>query len=351
MAAARGALAWPSELSPDSTVVLRSGHAMPVLGLGTWRSDKAALKHAVTHALSAGYRHIDCAIMYANEDVVGEGLAEALAGGVVSRASLFVATKIMPTQMHPGLVRPALEASLKRLRLGYVDLVYLHWPLRFVAAPSAFPVPPAERLGYDAAAVAETWAQLEACVDAGLVRSLGVSNFTCAKVAALEAAARLPVSVNQLELHPALAQRRVVEWHAARGIVVAGYSPLGSPARPPAFRHGDAEPAPLAAPAVAELAARHGRTPAQVLLRWALQRGTAPLPKSVTPARLDENLGALARGWALSAEDMEQIDGLDEGYRFSRGEDKTVPGQHWSELWADDDALPAAAVAASDAAA
>ena len=329
-------------------LTLSTGASLPSPGLGTWRTDAATLDAAIHHAVRAGYRHFDCAPIYGNEPVIGAALEAACAAAALPRAALFLASKLPPSAMHAGAARAALAATLAALRTDYLDLYMLHWPYAFVEAPSAFPVPPAERLGYDAARVLAVWRELERDVDAGRVRALGVSNFSPRKLRALLRAARHAPAVNQLELHPYLAQARALRWHAARGVAVTGYCPLGSPARPPAFTHADDPPALLGAPAVLAAAARAGATPAQVLLRWAAARGTCPLPKSVTPARLEENLAA--RGVALAAADVAALDALDAGHRFSRGEGFCVAGQDWRELWDEGDAADAADAAAGAAA-
>ena len=309
---------------PAPTVPLLTGARMPVVGLGTWRADSAALDAALQHALRGGWRHLDCAQLYGNESLVG---AAVRASGV-PREELFITSKLMPTSMHAEAALAALDRTLADLATPYLDLYLLHWPFRFPQKPSAFPVPVAERLGYSAEAVLAVWRELERAVDDGRVRALGVSNFSVRKLDALWAAARHKPCVNQVEGHPALQQPALLAWHRARGVVVTTYCPLGSPARPPAFVHADDPPELLASPAVAAVAARHpGRSPAQVLLRWAVQRGTVPLPKSVTPARLDENLAAAEAGFELSAEDMAALAALDRHHRFSRGTNFAVAGQ------------------------
>ena len=318
--------------APAPTVALLTGARMPLVGLGTWRTDNAVLQPALEHALRNGWRHLDCAQMYANEAIVGAAIAAA----GVPRDALFITSKLMPTCMHAEIALSALDRTLADLGTPYVDLFLLHWPFRYVPKPSAFPVPPEERLGYDADAILAVWRVLEAAVDAGKIRSLGVSNFSVQKLATLCASARHKPAVNQIEGHVALQQPRLLAWHAARGIVVTTYCPLGSPARPDTFvRAGDPEV--LKSPVVAAVAARAGRSPAQVLLRWAIQRGTVPLPKSVTPARLDENLAAF--DFELSAADMAELAGLDRHHRFSRGYSYAPAGEAapLASIWDEDD--------------
>ena len=231
--------------APAPTVPLLTGARMPVLGLGTWRTDNAVLEAALQHALRSGWRHFDCAAMYANEAIIGAALR---APGAPPRAELFLTSKLMPTSMHVETAVAALDKTLADLGTDYLDLYLLHWPFRYPQAPSRFPVPDEERLGYDAAEVLRVWRVLEAAVDAGKVRALGVSNFSVKKLAALFAEARHKPAVNQVEGHPALQQRALLDWHRARGVVVTTYCPLGSPARPPTFVHADDPPELLTAP-------------------------------------------------------------------------------------------------------
>lgn len=324
------------------TVRLSTGALMPTPALGTWRSDAALLSTALSHALSLGYRHFDCAPIYQNEALIGETLEASCRAQGVPRADLFLTSKLPPTALHAGAAVPALHATLRALRTEYLDLYVLHWPFAFVEKPTAFPVPVAERLGYDAANVLRVWRALEREVDAGRIRALGVSNFTRRKLSALlRASPRHAPTVNQIEVHPALAQAGLLAFCRARGVVVTAYCPLGSPARPATFTHSDDPDLLRAAPVVAA-ATKHGRTPAQVLLKWAAQRGVVPLPKSVTPSRLEENLRAVHDGaWSLDADDFRAIAALDCGHRFSRGEHFARDGETVASLWdgaaADDD--------------
>jgi alcohol dehydrogenase (NADP+) len=216
-------------------------------------------------------------------------------------------------------------------------LVACSWPYALVHKPSKFPVPAAERLGYDPARIEAVWRVLEKAVDDGLIRSLGVSNFSPQKIERLQAAGLArPVCCNQLELHPALPMTSWVRWCQERGIVVTGFMPLGSPSRPPTCRHAG-DPDLMGAPVVTDIARKHGATPAQVLLRWALNRGTVPLPKSVTPARIAENAAALSAPWSLSAEETAALDAMEGPHRFMRGDNVAVKsafhGGHWRHVW------------------
>ena len=304
---------------------------MPVLGLGTWNSAPGEVGAAVAQALGMGYRHLDCAPIYGNEAEIGAALHEAFAAGVVRREELFVTSKLWNDRHAPDDVLPALRRSLADLRLDQIDLFLIHWPVahrRGVMFPqSASDFIPLERLP-----LVETWKGMEAAVAAGLARDIGVSNFSARKLEELAGAARIRPAVNQVELHPYLAQRELVEACRRHRVVVTAYSPLGSRARPETLRQ-EGEPVLLEDPQVRAVADRSGATPAQVLLAWGLQRGTAVIPKSVHPQRLAENLAAAAL--VLSKEDMRSLDALDRGRRYVDGSFWALPGSPYtlSGLW------------------
>lgn len=289
---------------------LSNGQRIPSLGFGTWRCDVALLEGAVLEALRLGYRHIDTG-PYRNEAIVGSAIRKAIAQGIVgSRAELWLTGKLPTTAMEPAAVEPTLRRLLAELGTDYLDLYMTHWPYALDPDSSASPPLPECRRGYSAGAYLATWRALEACVDAGLVRSLGASNMTAKKLAALLPSARVAPVVVQNELHPALASPRLLAFARAHGILLCGYSPLGSPGRPALYR-APGDPDILAHPTVLALAAQLQRTPAQIVLRWALQRGTAPLPRTTTPSRIAENFGALAGDWGLSQAHMAELGAVD----------------------------------------
>lgn len=281
---------------------------MPVPGFGTWRCDPDLLRSAIVTAIRLGYRHIDTG-PYRNEALVGAAIRDAVSQGLIgSRGDLFITGKLPTTCMDPAAVEPSLRKLLAELGTDYVDLFITHWPYALAPDSTASPPLPGARRGYSPEAYLATWRAMEACVDAGLARSLGCSNMTAKKLAALLPAARVrPVAV-QNELHTALAQQDLLRFAAGESILLCGYCPLGSPGRPDLYR-APGDPEVLAHPEVAAVAAAAGRTPAQVLLRWAIQRGTAPLPRSTNPGRIEENWGV--HGWALAPELVARLDALD----------------------------------------
>ncbi len=264
---------------------------IPRVGLGTWRARPNDVRNAVRDALLAGYSHVDCAAAYANEREVGEALAEAFAAGVVSRDALWVTSKLWNDRRRPRDVREALMTTLDDLGLDYLDLYLIHWPVCWrrgtVLQPDA------------KASVAECWRELERCVDDGLVKHIGVSNFNEAQLAALidDPRTRIKPSVNQIESHPMWANDDLVRFSQSRGVTVTAYSPLAQ---------GGAL---FSDPIVVRLAEKHGVSPAQVVLRWNVQRDVVVIPKSTSPARIASNADIF--GFELSAEDVDAMKSLD----------------------------------------
>ena len=294
------------------SVKLSHGDAkeMPVIGFGTWRCDPSLLKGSLIDAIRLGYRHIDTG-PYKNESIVGEAIKEALSLGLVSsREELWITGKLATTCMSPSDVEPSLKKLLKDLGVEYLDLFITHWPYSLHPSSTASPPLPECRQGYSPERYLATWRALESCFHSGLVRHLGCSNMTAKKLDSLLSHCTIPPTVVQNELHPCLAQNSLLSWCASRGIVLAGYCPLSSPGRPDLYR-SPGDPDVLGHPTVLKLAAGRGVSPAQIVLRWAIQRGTVPIPRSTNPARLAENFGALNGGWSLSKEEMSEIEKLD----------------------------------------
>jgi Aldo/keto reductases, related to diketogulonate reductase len=299
---------------------------IPALGLGTWKSSPGAVQAAVAEALAAGYRHIDCAPIYRNEREVGQAIAEAVCSGTVARSDLWLTSKIWNDAHAPKHVRPALEQTLANLRTDFLDLYLIHWPVAF--APGVlFARKKEEFVPLLDLPILETWQAMEACVTAGLVRHIGVCNFSVAKLDDLCRQAGIRPEMNQIELHPYLQQQATLDFCKEHGILVTAYSPLGSGDRPTAMKKAN-EPTLLDNPVVLQVAAKHGATPAQVLLAWGLTRKTVVIPKSVNPERLRQNLAAAEV--LLDDRDMAAIAALDRGYRFVDGSAFTGPASPYT---------------------
>ena len=259
-------------------LTLNDSHTIPQLGFGVFQVAPAETETAVAHALAAGYRHIDTAAAYRNESGVGA----ATANSGIARDELFVTTKLFNDQHGADKARPALERSLQQLGYDYVDLYLIHWPV------------PSQDL------YVETWQALTELRDAGLTRSIGVSNFNIDHLKrAIDATGEVP-SVNQIELHPLLQQPDLRAFHAEHGILTEAWSPI-------------AQGAVLDDETIVAIASEVERTPAQAVLRWHLQLGNVVIPKSVTPARIQENIDLF--DFELSEEQMRRIAALDAGER------------------------------------
>lgn len=313
------------------TLTFANGDTMPMLGLGTWKSAPGEVYDAVTTALQVGYRHVDCAPIYGNEAEVGRALQESFDDGVVDRDDVWVTSKLWNDSHAPEDVRPALEATLDDLNLDVLDLYLIHWPVAHKKGVD-MPQSPDELLSLDERPIRATWAAMQELVEAGLVRHIGVSNFSVPKLRRLIDAADHPPEMNQIELHPYLQQPEMLDFCDAAGVHLTAYSPLGSSDRPEAMKIEN-EPSLMSDPTVHEIADRHDASPAQVLISWALHRGTAVIPKSVTPAHIKDNRAAAEL--ALTDADMDALAELDRGFRYVNGAGWTMEGSPYTlaNIW------------------
>lgn len=260
-------------------ITLNNGVSMPQLGFGVFQIPSDETAEIVGTALEAGYRSIDTASMYRNEDGVGRAIAES----GIPRDELFVTTKLWNSDQGYDNALRAFEVSMKNLGLDYLDLYLIHWP-----------VPRQDRY-------VETWRAFERLQADGRVRAIGVSNFQPGHLRRLAENSTVTPAVNQIELHPYLVQNEARAYHADHGIATEAWAPLA--------KGGHL----LGDPVIDALARRHGRTPAQIVLRWHLQRGTIIIPKSATPSRIRENADVF--GFSLDESDMAEITGLNRGSR------------------------------------
>jgi len=288
------------------TVTLNNGLAMPAFGLGTWKSKPGEVAAAVTAAIDLGYRHIDAALCYQNEKEVGEAIAGRIAAGVVKREDLWVTTKCWSAFHSKAKARECLLTSLKDLKLDYVDLYLIHWPMGFKEDAGLFPKDASDKLIASDVDYLETWAAFEEFVDEGLVKTIGVSNFNSEQVARVLDNCRIKPAMNQVEIHPYFNNEKLVAFCHSRGVAITAYSPLGSPDRP--WAKPD-DPSLLDDPKLKAIAEKYNKSPAQVLIRFALDRGLVVIPKSVTASRIKQNFEVF--DFALSKEDLSAIMSFD----------------------------------------
>lgn len=309
----------------------RNGDEMPALGLGTWKSKPGEVYKAVREAIKVGYRHIDCAHIYMNEAEIGEALKDAFANGDVKREELWVTSKLWNSSHLHDDVQPALELTLKNLQLNYLDLYLMHWPVALKPGV-VYPQSTDDFMSLDDAPIDNTWQAMEKCADQDLAIHIGVSNFSIKKIKSLIATCEIPPEANQIELQPLLQQNDMLQFCKKKNIALTAYSPLGSLDRPTQFKAPD-EPRIMENPVIIEIASKHGYSPAQVLIRWAIQRGTAVLPKSVNPERIKQNFHAATI--ELTEGDMEKIKALDIHKRIIAGGFWNAPeyGYTMETLW------------------
>jgi diketogulonate reductase-like aldo/keto reductase len=266
-----------TKLDPTIPIKLSSGTAIPPIGFGTWRmKDHDEAVNAVSAALASGYRHIDTAQIYRNEQFVGE----AVASSGIPRDQVFITTKIWSGNLAVGDLPQSFDESLETLRTDYVDLLLMHWPITGLRGPA--------------------WHEMERLHDEGRAKAIGVSNFTVRHLKELLAEAKVKPAVNQIELHVFLQQPELVRFCQDHDIVVEAYSPLV---------HGER----LDAPTISEIAKKHGKSATQIMLRWTVEVGAVPLPKSTHPDHIKANLDIF--DFALDADDMAKIKTLDDNFR------------------------------------
>jgi alcohol dehydrogenase (NADP+) len=312
------------------SIEFENGDQMPILGLGTWKSKPGEVRQAVYWAIEAGYRHIDCAAIYQNEREVGQGIGDAIADGHARRKDLFVTSKLWNDSHRYEDVRPALEKSLTDLRLDYLDLYLIHWPISFKAGVG-FASNREEFYTYKDVPLTQTWDAMQEQKASGSTRHIGVSNFNQAKLGELIAMGGDKPEMNQVEMHPFLLQRGLVDFCRSQGIHLTAYSPLGSPDSR-GERHKN-DPKLLENPVVAVIAEKYGVSPGQVLIAWSISRDIAVIPKSVSKSRIIENFQAAEL--SLDSEDLERLANIGVAHRFVDGSFFTGPQSPYkpNDLW------------------
>ncbi len=304
-------------LEPDTLrytkLPLNNGSAIPALGFGTLIPDPVATRNATKVALEAGFRALDTAERYHTEKEVGDAMKEVLSAGKIKREDVFVATKLWNTNHRPECVKPAFEASLKKLQLDYVDLYLIHTPFAFQPGDNQDPRDAGGNVIYDTGVkLIDTWRALEELVKGGKCKAIGLSDVSLAQVKEIFEAATIKPAVVHLESHPYLPEWELLDYCRKNGIVLQAIAALGH----------SSEPNLLADPVITTIAKRVGKTPAQVALAWAIQRGTALLTTSKTPARIQENFDVST----LPEEAMREINEIKTRVRLNSVVQTGVPG-------------------------
>jgi len=314
---------------------LASGAQMPAIGLGTFGSDAVsgdAIAEAVLDAGRHGYRHFDCAAVYGNENLIGPSLEKLISDGI-KRDELWVTSKLWNDKHSEKDVIPTFLQSLKNLRLEHLDLYLVHWPFPNFHPPGCdvnFHDPDAKPYIHDN--FMKTWRQLEKLVDDGLVRHIGTSNMTVPKLELVLRDARIKPACNEMELHPHFQQPGLFDFVKKHGLEPIGYCPLGSPGRPERDRTPE-DTSPLEDPVILEIARAHQAHPAEICLKWAVQRGQTPIPFSSKRRNYLANLRAVTQD-PLTQPEMDAIAGLDRNCRLIKGQVFCwKENQGWEDLW------------------
>jgi diketogulonate reductase-like aldo/keto reductase len=313
---------------------LYTGDKIPGIGLGTFGSDKynaQQVAEAVYGAIKTGYRMIDCAAVYQNEDVIGESLSKVIKEGVVKREDLFITSKVW-NDMHKNVIQSC-RKSLRDLQVEYLDLYLIHWPFPNYHIPGCdvdYRSPDAREFSTEE--FIDTWRQCEQLVDLGLVRHIGMSNMTVTKMEAVLPLCKIAPAVLEMELHPSFQQSELFDYAVSHDIVPIGYCPIGSPSRPERDRTAD-DVADTQMPVIMEIAKAHNIHPAIVCLKWAVQRGQIPIPFSVKEEQYFENLEQITKD-PLSSDEMEKIKESDKNCRLVKGHVFLWNGaKSWEDLW------------------
>ncbi|XP_020208566.1 NAD(P)H-dependent 6'-deoxychalcone synthase [Cajanus cajan] len=289
---------------------------MPVIGLGTAPSSSTDTREAILEAIKTGYRHFDTASMYGSEQPLGEAIAEALQLGIIkSRDELFITSKLWCTENFPHLVLPALQKTLESLKLEYLDLYLIHWPISVKSGHWEMPFPEEALTSFDLKGV---WKAMEECQKLGLTKSIGVSNFSCKKLENLLSFASIPPSVNQVEINLTWQQKKLRAYCQEKGIIITAYSPLGAPGS--TWGSNNVVDNEL----LKEIAEAHGKSFAQVSLRWLYEIGVTFAVKSYNKERMKQNLEIF--DWSLTKDDYEKIDQIKQQRMVKNGPAKFIDG-------------------------
>ena len=315
---------------------LNSGDKMPGLGVGTFGSDNydaRTIAEAIKKAVKMGYRHIDCASVYGNEKEIGQAIHELIAEGVVKREDLWINSKVW-NDMHHDVIG-ACKKTLADLQLDYLDLYFVHWPFpNFHAEGCSVDSRDPNARPYIHEEFMECWRDMEKLVKMGLVRNIGTSNMTQAKMKLLLRDCSIKPACNEMELHPHFQQRAWFNYLLENHIQPIGFCPIGSPNRPDRDKTAT-DTTPIKDPVLVEIAQKHNVHPAVICIKWGYQNGQIPIPFSVKPEKLHSNLKCVTED-PLTAEEMQALSQIDKNCRLIKGQVFTWEGAEWQDLWDED---------------
>jgi alcohol dehydrogenase (NADP+) len=327
----------PDRVDPQTVPyrTLYTGAKIPAVGLGTFGSDRfsgEAIAEAVKGAIEVGYRHIDCAAVYGNEHLIGSSLQEAMRSGV-KREDLWITSKLWNDKHSEQDVIPSCKQTLKDLQLDYLDLFLIHWPFPNFHAPGvSVDSRDPHAKPYIHENYMKTWQQMEKLVEMGLVRHIGTSNMTIAKLTLVLRDAKIKPACNEMELHPHFQQPELFKFVVDQGMVPIGFSPIGSPTRPDRDKT-ETDTVDIEDPVIVKIAQRLNVHPAVVCIKWAAQRGQVPIPFSVRQNEYLSNLRAVVSA-PLTDADMKAIEGIDKNCRLIKGQVFLWEGaKSWEDLW------------------
>ncbi|MFI3322431.1 MAG: aldo/keto reductase [Rikenellaceae bacterium] len=312
---------------------LSNGAVIPAVGIGTFGSDNydnETIAEAVKAAVRGGYRHIDCAAVYGNEKEIGVAIAELIAEGTVTRDELWITSKLWNDQ-HSNVIE-ACKQSLSDLQLEYVDLYLVHWPFpNFHAKGVSVDSRDPNAVPYIHENFMKTWSCMESLVEMGLVKNIGTSNVTKAKMELILRDCKIRPVINEMEIHPHFQQPELYDYMVENGVQPIGFCPIGSPNRPDRDKT-ETDTVPIEDSVICEIAKAHGVHPAVVCLKWAVQRGEIIIPFSVKPEKFMANLRSSIEDPLTDAQ-MDAIKGVDKNNRFIKGQVFCWEGATWEDLW------------------